>query len=353
MPYFSENNSFQKMHFHSASATLYSICLMGIYAFCSCSPIKTELGVLSMDSPINKAYHLINEEALGPFDPLPEKVDTLKIYTRLYNKDDTTRRLSMIQTFGHQNQLLSEQTFDHNSAEYTYLVNHITTYHYVNDQLLLESTKYEDGDSMIIKYHYNDHGLMLKKQFDDYEYRLKPDIDKGYGRPGGCIVEQEDYESERTWAIKSIIHFEYDSLDRQNSYFAPNIHWNSQNRYLWTYDTLNRIKTHTSLENDRIIWKETYHYDSLSFWYNRVWYNDDGSPKDTLTNRHDYTPVYTFYFLLNDSGEVLKEFRINENGDSTLKKVNFYRPDGKLDYATFYKEDGTAWMSQLYKYTIN
>lgn len=222
---------------------------------------------------------------------------------------------------------------------------------FYRDTLLVLSTSIdEDKDSSKTIYYYNTSGQKIKEEHFDYKRRLKKDSDKGLGRPGGCIVTDKDYEKNKTWEKTSEINFTYDSNGNKVLYDATKLHWDSQNKYTWTYDDKHRIIEHSSFDNNKLIWTERFEYFNNGYKFTRTWYDYDGTPKQLKEKSWEYWPQYTFTYKLNANGQLIEVKVMTEKGELTSSETIFYNSSGKIIKNTKFDSKGQPDITHIYLY---
>ena len=295
----------------------------------------------------------------------PPKVDydnldtilTCDIY-QYEGADSNDIRISKIIKYGINNNLLSEEFKDFKTSLRDGTANVITYYDYKDRLLVQKRTLYIDNttptfnsqDSAKIIFSYNDQGLLEKREHYDLKKRLKPNVDKGFGRPGGCIIDENDYEERSSWDITGVIFFKYDSLGRQIEYYAPSIFWTNQNRYTWSYNTDNKITDYCSYEDQRMIWDKKFAYTDSSFQYTRTWYDYDGTPEHLKEKSWEYTPQITHVFKLDSRGRVIEEIVKNEKGKFQYRSITEYNTSGFVSKEIRYDEKDKPEITHIYKY---
>ncbi|SMB92352.1 hypothetical protein SAMN00120144_2137 [Hymenobacter roseosalivarius DSM 11622] len=118
---------------------------------------------------------------------------------------------------------------------------------------------------------------MCQQQLFTWERRLKQDTTKGLGSPGGCEVDEEDYEPHKTWAKTSEVTYTYDEHGRRTLYEAKELYPGTQNRFTWSYDDQGRVVAYSSYDGPRLIWVEYFTYFPDSYCRTRTWYQADGT----------------------------------------------------------------------------
>jgi len=225
---------------------------------------------------------------------------------------------------------------------------HFNFYH---DTLLILSTSIDENqDSSKTIYHYNALGQKVREEHFSYERRLRKDSDKGFGRPGGCIVTDKDYDKKRTWAKTSEIVFQYDSSGNKILFDATQLHFTSQNKYTWVYDEQNRIVEHSSYDDSKLIWTERFEYFHGGYEFTRTWYDYDGTPKHLKERNWEYVPQFTFTYELNVKGDVIREQVTTEKGVMTSSMTTQYNSDGRVARTIHFDSKGQPEITHIYQY---
>ena len=224
-------------------------------------------------------------------------------------------------------------------------------FNFYQDTLLVLSTSIDENkDSSKTIYYYNTSGQKTKEEHFDYKRRLKKDSDKGFGRPGGCIVTDNDYEKNKTWEKTSEINFKYDSNGNKILYDATKLHFTSQNKYTWTYDEQNRVVEHNSFDDTRLIWTERFDYFDGGYKFTRTWYDYDGNPQHLKEKNYEYWPQYTFRYKFNNKGLVIEEKVTTEKGELTSSETTMYNSSGKIIRSTKFNSKGQPDITHIYVY---
>lgn len=291
-------------------ATIMIIC---IFIF-SCSSIEDQTTGDVIESPPSIEYDrdLPLEESCKEF---------------IKSKRDSSRHLLLkTSTYYSDGKIASE----YHHLESTYTREGTTRlYDYKNGELVQRRTVDTNLDSTKTIYIYDEKGLLIREDHYDYKKRIRDEVDKGLGRPGGCIVYEEDYEVERSWEKRSVIHFKYDTKGRKIEYHAPTIHWSDQNKYTWIYDDNGEIIEHNSYDHDRLIWTEKFAYSESKYEMTRTWYDHNGDPKH-LKEKWEYTPKLTFTFILNDDNREVEKIVRTEKGELRSRKITMYDKEGRI-----------------------
>ena len=229
------------------------------------------------------------------------------------------------------------------------------TYYYdYKDSLLVQkrvSKNLMGKDSSVFIMTYNDNGKCIKEIEYNYKKRIRSDVDKGLGRPGGCIITDEDFESEASWAIRDIVHYTYDSLGRKTESYAPDIHPNGQNRYTWLYNEIGQIDEYRSYDHEELIWIEKYSYLDSVYFFTRTWYDYEGNPKHLKDKKSgDYWPQYTFTFKLDKNKREIEKIVSNIERVYSVRATTEYNENGRISKMVQYDEYNIPEMTHLYEY---
>jgi hypothetical protein len=272
--------------------------------------------------------------------------------------DSIDKTVSKIVKYGLNNRVLSEQDHEFKESSYEGTANVIDYYDYKNGLLVQQRTVYRDNstpsfrqqDSTKAIYYYDKDNKLEKRQHFEFIRRRKTNVDKGIGRPGGCIVEAGDYEKESTWDITSEIFFKYDSLGRKTEYNAPNIHWDSQNRYTWSYYNDGKVNEYRSYDHDRLIWIEKFIYTDTSYQFIRTWYDYDGNPEHLKEKSWEYTPQINHRYELDSQGRIIGETEMTEKGGFLYRSLIEYNSSGLVSKKVRYNQDNEPDITHIYKY---
>lgn len=225
--------------------------------------------------------------------------------------------------------------------------------HFYNDSLLVKTLKYYPNipngiccDSSKMEFLYNNKNLLEKRIAYDYQRVLKK------GTTFKDNLTSDDFEKERQWKLSSETFYSYDSLGRKIEYNAPEKHWSSQNRFVWTYDNQNRIKEEKSFDQERLIWTKYYEYQENSYKYIMTWYDYEGNPKHLKdkSKSWEYTSQKICEYRLNDIGQELEELVTTETGEFVSKLTTEYDQKNRIAKTTKYLEQDKPIMTHIYEY---
>lgn len=202
------------------------------------------------------------------------------------------------------------------------------------------------NDSTRIEYYYNDKNLLTKRVAYKYERVLK----KGLGFKDN--LTSDDFEKERQWLMSSETFYSYDNLGRKIEYNAPEKHWSSQNRYVWSYDNKNRVKEEKSFDEDRLIWTKSYEYKVNSYKYVLTWYDYEGNPKHLKdkSKSWEYSPRKTYNYKLSKTGQEIEELVMTETGEFISKTITEYDNENRISKTTKYLEPDKPIMTHIFDY---
>ncbi|MBI9033849.1 MAG: hypothetical protein JEZ03_05200 [Bacteroidales bacterium] len=204
------------------------------------------------------------------------------------------------------------------------------------NQLVISTSYYETYQKDVVQksfFYYND-SLLARVETFELKKRLKSDVDKGLGRPGGCIVLPEDFEKEQTWKPSRIVLYKYDSLGRKKLSYSP-LFKSSHNRFEYQYDAEGNLILEKSLDESRLLYTINYQYKLNKTISNLQWDNKDWDG----TKR-----VKTF----DNNGNLIKESTI-QNDKEWVDEYQ-YNIEDKLVRFTAYDSDGGINLTHIYKY---
>ena len=207
---------------------------------------------------------------------------------------------------------------------------------YENNKLIISTSYFEtfqNGEVQKSFFYYND-SLLVRVESFDLKRRLKSDVDKGFGRPGGCIIMPEDYEKEPTWQVNQIVLYQYDSLGRLILRYSP-IFQNSQNRFEYQYNEDGNLIVEKSLDESTPIYTINYQYKENQTISNLQWDNE---------NWRGTIQIKTF----DKFGNLIKKSTIKN--DEEWIEIYEYNVENKLIRFSAYNSDGEIGLTHIYKY---
>lgn len=255
---------------------------------------------------------------------------TCDVYQYKDNKR-ADKTIVLTQTYNSAGKIVSEVYKGHGQDMHIGSIDATYTYFY-NDTFLIKRICADyHGDSTKTFYNYNNKG-----QLESWEY----------------YTDNEPYnwntDKPKHWEKKSEVFFTYDEYGRKTVYDATKLHYSSQNKYTWAYDNQGRLLSHKSYDTDELLSSEDYTYFDGGYSYTRIWYDSEGSPKRLLPEAT--TSVYTFTFLTNADGRVVKETTKNQKGDLINSATITYNKAGKIKKKVFYDGKNKTRLTHLYVY---
>jgi hypothetical protein len=261
------------------------------------------------------------------------------------NNDSNKIHLALIQKFNQRNQLLTEtyKNYQRNSGE----GNTDGTYYYYYQDTLLTKVIYIDYhlDTSKRLIFYDTNNKLIKEERYKCKKRLRKDVDKGFGRPGGCVVFEEDFENFRTWAKENEIHFMYDKLGRI-------IERNDLNDYdkKWKYNNQNQIEQEIGFDNGKLKYKEEYIYFEGGYKNTRIYYEENGLPEKPEYANGIFSPIYTSTYYTNVNGQVYKEVVTTEKNELISTELFFYNKEKQIIRSDFINGKGEKEITHRYDY---
>jgi hypothetical protein len=264
--------------------------------------------------------------------------------------DSTKKEITLTQLFNSSGQLISE-TYNRFMKDPSERESDGSHFYFYEDDLLVKRTFIgENQDSTKLLCFYNDKKQLIREEYFTFERRLRKDVDKGRGRPGGCSITEEDYEQERTWAQTSEINYAYDNKGNKILYDATTLHFDDQNRYTWTYDSFGRILKYSSFDTNTLIWNEDYSYFTEGYKFTRTWYDYEGNPEHLKEKNWGYSAQCTYSFELDNNRRVIKETSATEKGETLYVERTIYNSKGQIERTIYYDNKGKPELTHIYAY---
>ena len=204
------------------------------------------------------------------------------------------------------------------------------------NRLIISTSYYETFQRGEVKksfYYYKD-SLLVRTESFDFKRRIKSDVDKRNGQPGGCIVTSEDYEKERTWEINRIVLYEYNNNKKKTLSYSP-IFKNYHNRYEYQYDTNGNLTVEKSLDESKLLYTINYQYQLNQTISDFQWDDEDGGGTKRIK-------------IFDNNGNLIKESTIQE--DKEWIDVYKYNIEGILVRFIAYDSDGEINLTHIYRY---
>jgi hypothetical protein len=258
---------------------------------------------------------------------------TLKEYY-FHEMDSSELNLQKITEFYSDNQIASE----------THLLTSSNTekgrkifYDYKDSLLVQKRTVNEKKDSTKVVYFYNNENQLIKREHFTFKKRLRPEIIEKQKESVDWLISESDYEENRSWDKISEIEFSYDSIGRKIKYYAPNLHWDNQNKYKWFYDKKGNIAIKQSWNHNELIWTENYSYENNDFSYTRIWKNKD------------YQKEFKFFVYKNKFGQKIKEVTLKNDSIQRSRKTYEYYKNGMIKRKVVYGENDKRLTTYIYE----
>jgi hypothetical protein len=210
-------------------------------------------------------------------------------------------------------------------------------YDYKDSILVQKRTVNEKRDSTKVVYFYNNEQQLVKSEHYTFKKRLRPEIIEKRIESTDWIISETDYEKNKSWDKISEINFSYDSIGRKIQYYAPNLHWDNQNKYKWFYDEKGNISIKQSWNHNELIWTENYTHANNEYSFTRNW-NNENTQKE-----------FKFYVYKNPIGQKIKEVAIKNDSIQHGKTTYEYFKNGMLKRKVIYGKNNKRRTTYIYK----
>jgi hypothetical protein len=251
-----------------------------------------------------------------------------------HGKDSSELNLQKITEFYSENEIASES---HLLTSSNTKKGRKIFYDYKDSLLVQKRTVNEKKDSTKTIFFYNNKNQLVKREHFYFQKRLRPEIIEKQMESTDWIIKDEDFEENRSWDKSSEIEFSYDSIGRKIEYYAPNLHWDNQNRYKWFYDNKGNVTIKQSWNHNELIWTENYSYEKNDFSYTRIW------------NNEDYQKEFKFYVYKNKFGQKIKEITVKNDSIQRNKKTYEYYKNGMIKRKVVYGENDKRMTTYIYE----
>ncbi len=121
------------------------------------------------------------------------------------------------------------------------------------DKKIAEEYRVERGSSETLyktKYSYTKDGKLASNITYNFQKQMKAGVDKGWGRPGGCILDQADYEEIKSWSGRVVEVYNYDSTGKIIERKVTYEHGRVESEF-YLYDSLGRLKEENTVTDDQ------------------------------------------------------------------------------------------------------
>jgi len=265
-----------------------------------------------------------------------------KIY-QFFGNDSINGHISKIVKYNAKGQLVFEKLSDYKTSKYNGFSD-VSTTNFYKDTLLIKTLKaYPRGivkDSVRIEFIYNEQKQLIGKTYFDFKKRLKKDLEFG-----DCLIDSTDYQPEPTWEVYSKIKFTYNKQGQKIEYYAPEYHWDSQNRYLYFYDNKDRIIKESSLNHDEIVWLKYYSYVENGYDYILDW---DG--KFEIETIADWPYKYEVRFKNDSRGNKIEETASKKDGSQDYRIVRTFDNSNRITSEKRYDSNDNIELTKIYIY---
>lgn len=225
-----------------------------------------------------------NSDAENHIEEIKQPTDTtiyfsysvnIERYSYLIVDNDTCKRiLSEIEGYDSEHNLIEHIRFSHDGR----IEEHIF-YLYDEDKLKEEYRIEYFAQEVLYKttYSYQNDGALESTVTYDFQRRLNPDVHKGMGQPGGCIIVSSDFESLKTWGGKTTTTFSYNENGKLVEKISTSE--NATERETYSYDSIGNINETRTMNNSQVtrIITATHSKDSTETNCIFVNYNNEGN----------------------------------------------------------------------------
>lgn len=283
------------------------------------------------DMPITKSELLTSDTNI-----VFEHFEDIQIF-QYFDNDSINGKITHSRKLDSQGNVIAEYYKDYKTDKGNGRTDVLTINEYNEKNQLIISTDYyesfQKGEVQKSFFYYND-SLLVRVESFELKKRLKPDVDKGFGRPGGCIIMPEDYEKEPTWKASRIVLYQYDSFGRKKLSYSP-LFQSSHNRFEYQYDSDGNLIIEKSLDESRLLYIINYHYQLNQTISELQWDNKDwgGTKRIKTFDKH---------------GNLIKESTIQN--DKEWVDDYLYNIDNKLVRFIAYDSDGEISLTHIYRY---
>ncbi|MBU3010707.1 hypothetical protein KO506_04800 [Polaribacter vadi] len=258
---------------------------------------------------------------------------TLKEYY-FHGKDSSELNLQKITKFYSENQIASETDLLTSSNT---INGRKTFYDYKGSILVQKRTVNAMEDSTKVVYFYNSKNQLVKREHYTFKKRISPEVIEKHRESSDMLLSEIDFEENRSWDKYSEIDFIYDSLGQKTQYYAPNLHWDNQNKYKWFYDENGNISTKQSWNHNELIWTENYSYENNEYSFTRNWNNEDTQKG------------FKFYVYKNKFGQKIKEVTtINDSIQNKRITYEYYK-NGMMKRKVVYGKNNERLTTYIYE----
>jgi hypothetical protein len=261
--------------------------------------------------------------------------------------DSSKKHLALAKTYNSRGQLISEEYTGYRRNAVEGNADGIWQYYYQDTILvkrLFVNKDYKSGDTLLTYLYYDSHNLLIREEEFECERRLMAGVDKGYGRPGGCIVLESDLDKNRTWKQTGQMIYTYNDdgniIMSSDQYFI----------HTWGYDSVKRVSRELSYEGVKLFWVKDYTYFPNGYAYTTIHYGSDGKPEKPDYSNNVFSPVYTVTCYLNSNGKIIKEETTTEKGLNMGTELTLYNDAGQVTKTEYHDKKGKPEITHIYEY---
>lgn len=265
-----------------------------------------------------------------------------KVY-QFFGNDSINGHISKIVKYNNKGQLVFEKLTNYKTSKYNGFSDVTETHFYIDTLLTKTLRAYPRGilyDSTRTEFIYNRQKQLIGKTYFDFKKRLKKDLEFG-----DCLIDTTDFHPKPTWEIYSKIKLKYNKQGQKIEYYAPEYHWDSQNRYLYQYDNIGRLIKETSLDNDEIFWDKYFFYVKNGFDY---YYNRDS--KKIINNKSDCPYYYSFREYKDDNGNIILETDSKKDGSQDYRIERVFDKENRILSEKRYDSKNEKELTKIYIY---
>jgi hypothetical protein len=183
-----------------------------------------------------------------------------------------------------------------------------------------------DGKLIKTLSYYNENNKLVKTISYGFEKRIRKDVDKGFGRPGGCIILPEDYEKNKTWALEKVWNYRYDKKNRLVEKYLI-VGGDTQNRYVYHYDSNDGLIEERLFSQNELVGIDSYKRYHGGFEYTTTSYDNGKRKKDW--NDKEYG-VDTFRYKTDKFGNITQELVIEDGGRQVSRHKKYYDEKNRM-----------------------
>lgn len=310
--------------------SIFSLCVFLLHSF-SFGQVKPKIALPTKDTVIR---YTTNSECL--------------VYTYL-NNDSVSK--SLTKTIKYNSKGLEVETVMNRFGNYVDSKS-LKIYNSKNQLIeqYYEPKNYNKGEISKTVYQYDLKGNLIKQITYTFKRRIRKDVDKGYGRPGGCIITEDDYEKLKTWALETEWSFYYDETNRMTKKKASIIN-STQDLYEYKYMSNLKMPVEEISLNSKtgIIYSKKYSFHNDTIVYVRHWFNEDGSRRKDYNGR--LTQNYVWYEIYDKRGNLVEKYVYDKDEKRYFNRHEYFYDDrNRLTRENSINDSNKIVWTALYEY---